>query len=50
MKEQAVQKINSMGKVGGILILIAKILCGIALALSIIGSIIIVCIPRDFIT
>lgn len=33
MKEQAVQKINSMGIVGGILILIAKILCGIALAL-----------------
>lgn len=50
MKEQAIQKINSMGKVGGILILIAKILCGIALALSIIGSIIIVCIPKDFIT
>lgn len=50
MKEQAIQKINSMGKVGGILILIAKILCGIALALSIIGNIIIVCIPRDFIT
>lgn len=50
MKEQAVQKINSMGKVGGILILIAKILCGIALALSIIGTIVMICIPRDFIT
>lgn len=50
MKEQAVQKINSMGKVGGILILITKILCGIALALSIIGTIVMICIPRDFIT
>jgi len=49
MREQAIQKINGMGKVGGILILIAKILFGIALALSMIGTIVMICIPRDFI-
>lgn len=49
MREQAIQKINGMGKVGGTLILIAKILFGIALALSMIGTIVMICIPRDFI-
>lgn len=50
MKEKAIQKINMMGKVGTILVLISKIFVSILLALSIIGFVGILCLPSDFCT
>lgn len=45
MKEQAIQKINKIGKVSSIITLIAKILVGIGIVLSLIGSVVCFVIP-----
>ncbi|MBO5165389.1 MAG: DUF2975 domain-containing protein [Lachnospiraceae bacterium] len=47
MKEQAIQKINKIGKVSNIITLIAKILVGIAMAITLIGAIICFIIPES---
>lgn len=47
MKEKAIQKINTMGKVGAILALIAKILISILLALCVIGVVVVLCLPAN---
>lgn len=49
MKENAIQKINKMGKVGGIIINIAKVFCIIGLFFAMAGTIATLCIPKDFI-
>lgn len=49
MKEQAIQKINAIGKVSSIIALIAKILVGIGLACTIIGAIICFMIPSSLV-
>ena len=49
MKENAIQKINKMGKVGGIIINIAKVFCIIGLLFTMAGTIATLCIPKDFI-
>lgn len=49
MKEQAIQKINAIGKVSSIVALIAKILVGIGLACTIIGAIICFMIPSSLV-
>ncbi len=49
MKETAIKKINSMGKVAGIITLIAKIFAGVAFAGCMIAAIIFMVIPNDFI-
>lgn len=49
MKEHAIQKINQMGKVGGIIITIAKVFCIIGLVLTLIGTIAVGCIPKNFV-
>lgn len=45
MKERAIRKINKIGKVSNIITLIAKILVGIAMAITLIGAIICFIIP-----
>lgn len=50
MKETAIQKINKMGKVGSIIITIAKIFCIIGFVFILAGTIAVGCIPQDFIT
>lgn len=47
MKENAIKKINTMGKVGAILALIAKILFGILLALAVTGFVVVLCLPDN---
>lgn len=47
MKEQAIQKINKIGKVSSIITLVAKILVGIGLAASLIVAIICFVIPES---
>ncbi len=49
MKETAIKKINSMGKVAGIITLIAKVLVGVAFAACLIATIIFTVIPTNFI-
>ena len=49
MKEQAIQKINQIGKVSSIFALIAKILVGAGLVCSIIGAIICFAIPKELV-
>ena len=49
MKENAIQKINKMGKAGGIIINIAKVFCIIGLLFAMAGTIATLCIPKDFI-
>lgn len=49
MKTEAIVKINKMGKAGRIITLIAKILCGIALAGTLLGTFSMACMPKDFV-
>lgn len=49
MKEQAIQKINKIGKISSIFALIAKILVGIGLVLTIVGAVACFMIPRDLV-
>ncbi len=50
MKEQAIQKINKIGKVSSVIALIGKILIGVAMVLSMIGMIACLLIPKDLLT
>ncbi len=50
MKEQAIQKINKIGKISSIITLIAKILVGIAVVLTLIGTIVCFAIPKNLLT
>ncbi len=50
MKEQAIQKINKIGKVSSIIALIGKILVGIALVCVLLGAIVCFAIPENTIT
>lgn len=50
MKTDAILKINKMGQVGNIVLIIAKVLCIIALVGTIVATAAIAAIPRDFIT
>ena len=47
MKEQAISRINKIGKISSVITLIAKILVGLGLVLSLIGAIICFVIPED---
>ena len=47
MKTEAIVKINKMGKAGRIITLIAKILCGIALAGTLLGTFSMACISDN---
>ena len=49
MKEQAIQKINKIGKISSILTLIAKILIGMGLAATIIGAVTCFLIPTSLV-
>ncbi|MBO5302690.1 MAG: DUF2975 domain-containing protein [Lachnospiraceae bacterium] len=49
MKEQAIQKINKIGKISNVITLIAKILIGIAMVFTIIGSLICFLLPDSFV-
>ena len=49
MKEQAIQKINKIGKISNIITLIGKILVGIGLLCAIIGTIICFAIPDSMV-
>lgn len=49
MKEQAIQKINKIGKISSIFALIGKIIVGIGLVCTIIGAIICFAIPKDLV-
>lgn len=50
MKAEAIKKINKMGEVGGILIIIAKVICIIGFVVCLIGTICLGLLPKDFIT
>lgn len=50
MKTEAIKKINKMGEVGNVLIIIAKIFCIIGLVGCLVGTIAIGILPKDFIT
>ncbi len=50
MKTEAIKKINKMGEVGNILIIIAKVFCIIGLAGCLAGTIAIGILPKDFMT
>ncbi len=50
MKEQAIRKINKIGKVSNIITLIAKILVGIAMTVTLIATIICFIIPESMLT
>lgn len=50
MKENAILKINTMGKIAGIITLIAKILIGIGMAGCLMAAIAFAVIPKDFMT
>lgn len=50
MKEGAIKRIHTMGKVGVILALITKILVSLLLALSVIGFIVVLCLPTNLCT
>lgn len=47
MKEQVIQKINKIGKISGIITTIAKVLVGIGVVLTLVGTIICFVIPKD---
>ncbi len=49
MKEQAIQKINKIGKISSIFALIGKIVVGAGLVCTIIGAIICFAIPKDLV-
>lgn len=49
MKTEAIVKINKMGKAGRIITLIGKILCGMGLAVTLLGTLFMACMPKDFI-
>ena len=50
MKENAIKKINTMGKVGTIIALITRILVSILLVLSILGFVATLCMPENLCT
>ena len=47
MKEQAIQKINKIGKVSGIITVFCKIFVGLGIAILLLCSILCFCIPKD---
>ncbi len=47
MKEQAVQKINKIGKISSVVALICKILVGVAIGILILAAIVCFLIPKD---
>ena len=49
MKEEAIKKINSIGKISGIITLIAKVLVGIAIAAVLLGTVIFMLLPDSMI-
>ncbi|MBP3544234.1 MAG: DUF2975 domain-containing protein [Lachnospiraceae bacterium] len=49
MKEEAIKKINSIGKISGFITLIAKVLVGIAIAAVLVGTVIFMCLPDSMI-
>lgn len=49
MKENAIKKINQMGKIGDIVITIAKVFCIVGLICTVVGTIILGSMPSDFI-
>ena len=49
MKEQAIQKINQIGKISSVVVLIAKILVGVGLVCTIIGAVICFAIPKELV-
>ncbi|MBQ8596528.1 MAG: hypothetical protein IJ409_01940, partial [Lachnospiraceae bacterium] len=49
MKEQAIQKINKIGKISSVFALIAKIVVGMGLVCTIIGAIICFAIPKELV-
>lgn len=49
MKEQAIQKINKIGNVSGIITLVAKVLVGIAMAVVLVATIVCLLIPESMI-
>ncbi len=49
MKEEAIKKINSIGKISGIITLIAKVLVGIAIAAVLVGTVIFMLLPDSMI-
>ncbi|MBQ9764623.1 MAG: DUF2975 domain-containing protein [Lachnospiraceae bacterium] len=50
MKNEVVSKINTVGKVGSIITLIVKILCGIGFAGAMIAGIFLLIMPKDFVS
>ena len=50
MKTEAIKKINKMGEVGSILIVIAKVFCIIGFVACLIGTICLGLLPKDFIS
>lgn len=49
MKEQAIQKINKIGNISGIIALVAKVLVGIAMAVVLVATIVCLLIPESMI-
>ena len=47
MKEQAVQKINKIGKISSVITLICKILVGVAIGILLLASLVCFLIPKD---
>lgn len=50
MKENAVLKINKLGKISGIITLVAKILVAVGIGICLLGTIIFAVIPKEFMT
>ena len=50
MKENAISKINKMGRIGSILATIAKVFVILGLVITAAGTILCACIPKDFLT
>ena len=48
MKEKAIKRINKLGKIGGIVAKIARIFMIVGAAALLIGGIILMCVPKDF--
>lgn len=46
MKEQAIQKINKIGKISGIITTIAKVLVGIGMVLTLVGAVVCIVLPE----
>lgn len=49
MKEQAIQKINKIGKISSVFALIAKILVGVGLVCTIVGAVICFALPKELV-